>query len=282
MSFWDQRRKRLRQLICDVCATVQEDYFIPQMLQHQKSAAFVEERIEELFMELYKDEVHEFEGLATTAVDQVTQELNQLKLQTGTMVRDGARRSNRVGTANTEIETQYTKLLAKASELAQSHQSSVTRMRQRLRTMDQEIGSLKGDIHQLQTGLQQAEAQIQSGRRFIEQITTLQKRAISSARQSAMRTVSQDWSDPHPTHTTTAPKRRQLQKSDPGRIIALLKIANEELSENPIEIVRTAVVNARRGTELDTLAESLGLPPSRRPLSARIVNFVNDKVSARG
>jgi hypothetical protein len=178
----DERRGHLKLLIDDVVNTAASDYFIPQMVQHAKSASLVPERICEIFWDFYESELSDFERHIQTETSKAESALCLLHAE-----RPTPSQTSHVSPESTERQEELARLTKAVVQKKNLVEHKLSVLSRKICQSDQEMSRFREGVRKISISLQSAEITVQNGRTFINEIRKSQQFEVRQMKRSLSR-----------------------------------------------------------------------------------------------
>ena len=181
MDVFKQREQHLKDMIDALISDIENDYFIPQMLNHQKSADFIPERIEELFVDHIEHEFEQFQDYVECSIDSVMTETKTSSLLLDQDKFSLNRSMNLLKLQNDHIKMDVDVNNSRLSTVKQQGKKSIDEINQKTKDIENYITLILKNSAKLRISIQKFEAQCLSERNLFEEYIKAQKFELNQA-----------------------------------------------------------------------------------------------------
>lgn len=230
MDVYKDRCAHLIKTINALINEVQNDYFIPQMLVHKKSAEFIPERIQELFQALLDDEYQDFSIYTTKSIEELYNEIRSSRMIFDQDKFSNERAINRVKLYNKNIKMEYDSNSQRLSKLKQIGKASLDEYEGRISKIEQSISDITKMSSKIRNRIQRLQSFCLSERNLYDEMYNSQ---IFQLRQTFRKAISQI-----KAYANDYQIVRTVSKSKLKRLIQQYEVQNSSLSNSINQILQ--------------------------------------------
>lgn len=264
MSIFDDREQLLKCLTDDLINAVEDDFFIPQMLKHRKSADFVQERIAELFIDLYETQVDEYDKHIQQLISQTSEEIASLQEQFNSASGEIKTRQNLESLEFAQRQQNVSKLAVKKTDLEYRVKKSMKITNAQLQDVDDELTRTKQACSAVTGIIHSLDMMLQTGRSYINEFRKAEQLTIRKMRHSILNELQHSFATHH--EQSLKSEIRHIQRHNRDLQKALISVIRGFGQDNPdvdpTFMVESAVSAVRKESDITTIAEELHISDS--------------------
>lgn len=264
MSIFDDREQLLKCLTDDLINAVEDDFFIPQMLKHRKSADFVQERIAELFIDLYETQVDEYDKHIQQLISQTSEEIASLQEQFNSASGEIKTRQNLESLEFAQRQQNVSKLAVKKTDLEYRVKKSMKITNAQLQDVDDELTRTKQTCSAVTGIIHSLDMMLQTGRSYINEFRKAEQLTIRKMRHSILNELQHSFATHH--EQSLKSEIRHIQRHNRDLQKALISVIRGFGQDNPdvdpTFMVESAVSAVRKESDITTIAEELHISDS--------------------
>ena len=264
MSIFDDREQLLKCLTDDLINAIEDDFFIPQMLKHRKSADFVQERIAELFIDLYETQVDEYDQHIQQLISKTSEEIASLQEQFNSASGEIKTRQNLESLAFAQRQQNVSKLAVKKTDLEYRVKKSMKITNAQLQDVDDELTRTKQACSAVTGIIHSLDMMLQTGRSYINEFRKAEQLTIRKMRHSILNELQDCFATHH--EQSLKSEIRHIQRHNRDLQKALISVIRGFGQDNPdvdpTFMVESAVSAVRKESDITTIAEELHISDS--------------------
>lgn len=230
MDVYKERCAHLIKTIDSLINEVENDYFIPQMLVHKKSAEFIPERIKELFLFLLDDEYQDFSENTEKSIEELYSEVRSSRISLDKDKFTNSRLINRVKLYNKNIKMEYDSDNQRLSKLKQIGKVSLDEYEAQINKIEKSISDITKTSSKIRNSVQRLQSFCLSERNLYKEYYNSQIFELRQTLKKAINQVKLYAYDYQIVQTISKPKLK--------KIIRQYQSQNNELSSSIDEILQ--------------------------------------------
>lgn len=264
MSIFDDREQLLKCLTDDLINAIEDDFFIPQMLKHRKSADFVQERIAELFIDLYETQVAEYDQHIQQLISQTSEEIASLQEQFNSANGEAKTRQNLESLAFAQRQQNVSKLAVKKTDLEYRVKKSMKITNAQLQNVDDELTRTKQTCSAVTGIIHSLDMMLQTGRSYINEFRKAEQLTIRKMRHSILNELQDCFTTHHEQSLKSEIHHLQRHNRDLQKaLISVIRgFGQDNPDVDPTFMVESAVSAVRKESDIATVAEELHISDS--------------------
>ncbi|OHT11854.1 hypothetical protein TRFO_18534 [Tritrichomonas foetus] len=213
MNVFAERKEHLRDMVNMLISEIENDYFIPQMLVHQKSADFIPERITEIFFDLIDQEFFQFTAFVTGSLEDVKTETHSSSVILDQDKISNHRTVNILKLQNKQFKMDCDVNSSKLENLKQQGKRNIDEINHKLKQIENSINNIHKNSSKLRVSLQKMETNIQSERELFEETIKTQKFEMKQYMQQALDQIRSSADDYQMVKTQSKSKLKKMVDS---------------------------------------------------------------------
>jgi hypothetical protein len=285
LPIFEERVNQLRGLVDALVHWTLKDYFIPHMIQHQKSASFVPDRMAEILTNLYDDNVSSFTQSVRDEVDRLEWVVDNAEPDREQSKITAKRQSTKAMHSWSEIQERCEMLSKQRSEIKQQSDLAIRPLAKQINAANTEIRALRTAARPVQVSVEAIELQIQNGRRFINELSKAQASEVQQIKQTLVttnwRARSRGFARSLRNGYALMKRRNEKDLAAICEIRRLLGDTNPNVHTNARWLVLHAIDSAKERSCLSGIRDQLQLPESSTVSSESLANDLSKMVKAR-
>lgn len=229
MRVFKGREEHLKHLTDDFIQFIEDDVFIPQMLQHSKSSVFVPERMSEVLSDLYELEFRQFESYVTKELVSTKKEVDKLRIQLDNE-RIDAKSKHNVKDLEISMITQDIEDLKKRKAISDdTYKKGLVESRDEIRKLDESLVAARRTFAKITNNIQRIELQVQSGRNYINELRKVQQLEIQKAKRTLLDEIYRTFKNKRSpkSESSVSSQIEAVQKENKEMQLAMMLIANK-------------------------------------------------------
>lgn len=212
MDVFKERCTHLINMINTLITEVENDYFIPQMLNHTKSAEFIPERMTELFQELLDEEHQQFSEEMSSSIQELYNEVKSNKKILDQDRFSNSRTINRAKLQNKSMKMEFDSGNQKLQSLKQIGKTILDEYDLKIRKMETSISNIRKNSSKLRNNIQKLQSFCLSERNLYEENFNSQIFDLKQALKKAVKQINYYATDYQIVQSVSKPKLKKLIK----------------------------------------------------------------------
>ena len=267
MSIFDDREQVLKCLADDLVNAVEDDFFIPQMLKHRKSADFVQERIAELFIDLYETQADEYDQHVQNLIQQTSRDIESLQNEPNGISGEAKTRQDIASLGVSQQQQNVAKLTVKKTDLEEKVKTQMKFTHSQLQELDAELTRTKQTCSDVTSIVHKLDMLLQAGKSHIAEFRKHEQLIIRKARRSVIEEINDCFQTHRKTRLETLHEEslrkeiKELKRHNRNLQKAILSVirgfGQQNTDVDPSAMVESAVSAVRKESDISTLAEEL-------------------------
>lgn len=181
MNVYEKRCQHLMKMINAFIHEVENDYFIPQMLKHKKSAAFIPERLNELFEESIEEEFQSYSDIINKDLEIIVDDNRRRKACLQQDRHTNKRAVRKAQLVNDQVKSELSTEQEKLNRFKQVGKSNLAKFDTSIRNIDNFSQSTSKELPKWKITAQKLESLCISNRVLLNEMVQNQKDQLQNA-----------------------------------------------------------------------------------------------------